>query len=123
MVWKTARINSAHERTVQRQGPACGLQPDVYGEIDHGEHYSSSLVSSTVGSPSVTPSFFWASIMISARSSLRRKTRPLGRADTPVLRLPIAAACRTFPFSSVDASSLVAGFPEALVMRGSVTFP
>jgi hypothetical protein len=47
-------------------------QAGVWGELSHGEHYASSLVSSAVDSPSATHSFF-ASMISSAGSSLWRR--------------------------------------------------
>jgi hypothetical protein len=47
-----------HERTIQREGVAGRSQSDVRGEIGDGGHHSSSLVSSAVGKPSATHSFF-----------------------------------------------------------------
>jgi hypothetical protein len=49
---------AVHESAVQREGPAGGFQPDMSGQIRDGEHHSSSLVSSTVGSRSATHNFF-----------------------------------------------------------------
>src|SRR6185437_7848257 len=78
---------AVHKSSIERKGPAGALQPDVHGKVCDRLHHSSSLVSSTVGSPSATHNFFWASMMISARSSLRRRrafsrlSRSICRAD------------------------------------------
>ena len=49
---------AVHEPAVQREGPAGALEADAHGELGDGLHHSSSLVSSTVGNPSATHSFF-----------------------------------------------------------------
>src|ERR1035437_9643611 len=59
------------------------------GEFGHGEHHASPLVSSAVGSPSATHSFFWASIINSARSSLWRR-RALSRSTSGETISPVA---------------------------------
>src|SRR5450631_2346295 len=64
---------AVHVPRVERERSAGGFRADVRGEIVDGEHHSSSLFSSAVGRPSATHSFFWASMISSARSSLWRR--------------------------------------------------
>ena len=49
---------AVHEPSVQREGPAGGLHANVGRKLRDGLHHLSSLVSSAVGSPSATHSFF-----------------------------------------------------------------
>src|SRR5712692_5226485 len=62
-----------HVPGVECERSAGGFHADVGRQIVDGEHHSSPLVSSAVGRPSATHSFFWASMISSARSSLWRR--------------------------------------------------
>src|SRR5882672_10943765 len=81
----TAGAIAIDERTIQREGLAGRSQADVGSEFGHRSHHSFSLVSSAVGRPSATQSFFWASIISLARSSSRRK-RALSRLSCWICR-------------------------------------
>src|ERR1700738_2294615 len=72
------RAIAVHIPRVERERSAGGFHADLRGEIVDSEHHSSPLVSSAVGRPSATHSFFWASMISSARSSLWRR-RALSR--------------------------------------------
>src|SRR5690606_740850 len=64
---------TVHVARIERESPTGRLHANLGRKVGDGEHYSSSLVSSAVGSPRATHSFFWASMINSARSSLRRR--------------------------------------------------
>ena len=76
---------AVHEPAVQRERLTGTPQADVRGELGHGQHHASPFVSSAVGSPSATHSFFWASMISSARSSLRCR-RALSRCSCWICR-------------------------------------
>src|ERR1019366_2052803 len=76
---------AVHEPAIQRECLTGSPQTNVRRELDHGEHHSSPFLSSAVGSPSATHSFFWASIISSARSSLWRR-RALSRSRCWICR-------------------------------------
>src|ERR1035437_1541932 len=76
---------AVHEPAVQRERLTGTAQADVWSELSHGEHHASPLVSSAVGSPSATHSFFWASMISSAGSSWRR-SRTLWRCSCWICR-------------------------------------
>ena len=100
---------AVHEPGVEREGPAGRLHPDVRGKFVDGEHHSFSLVSSAVGRPSATHSFFWASMMSSARSSLRRR-RALSRFKCLICR----AAASGFGPRSLRGQSRAVRRPQLL---------
>jgi hypothetical protein len=54
----TPRAIAVHEPGVERKSPASGLHADLGRKIGDGKQHSSSLVSSAVGNPSATHSFF-----------------------------------------------------------------
>src|ERR1700731_3169192 len=54
---------AVHAPPVEGESPARRIHADMRGQIVDGEHHSSSLVSSAVGRPSATHSFFWASMI------------------------------------------------------------
>src|SRR5450755_3785686 len=58
-----SRTIAVHVPRVERESSAGGLHADVGCQIIDGEHHSSPLVSSAVGRPSATHSFFWASMI------------------------------------------------------------
>jgi hypothetical protein len=49
---------TVHESRIERESPAGRLHADMGRELRDGEHHSSSIVSSAVGSPRATHSFF-----------------------------------------------------------------
>jgi hypothetical protein len=78
-------VIAVHEPAVQRERLTGTPQADVRGKLGHSEHHASPFVSSAVGSPSATHSFFWASMISSARSSLRCR-RALSRCSCWICR-------------------------------------
>src|SRR5271170_3208262 len=93
--WPAPRPQSARCREVPAIDPArrsraprgAVAAPAVRGvtRSRHGEHHASPLLSSAVGSPRATHSFFWASMISSARSSLWRR-RALSRSSCWICR-------------------------------------